>query len=417
MSECSKKNRQYMFAKDFLGPFYAEFCRRLWLFQETQAKNETCALFCARGGIRLRFLYEKFLEKMDLDAPIINHDFMISRLLAAKVSFYKSKDLVLKSLEREFRHANIIQVASSFLPPNLENLNDVLSSINDEPANSQTINSLFFGEGEVSKIINEHLLEQTSLFDDYIQGIMENHQKAMLVDSGLFGSTQMLLSSAYHEIEWSGYYVARSNYRNDSAPHFNSATGILLESDNYSPTNPVTSLLKYWHLIEMPLEADVESVTHLILGEDDEVISNLQVAGWKKQAFSDECPFFRGILAYFEDLNSSEFVMCNANYERAISKIADKIHAPSKRDLVSMVVGERSHDFGRKGTSHVLDYSLSLRKVCLSRNVKNLFRNSLWLEGQLVYVFGFAGFIACKTFYVCKKITYYARSLKCSLKI
>ena len=66
MDESLEQERKFIFSRYLLGPVFAEFCRRLWLYQEVYSKEEACALFCARGGIRLRMLYETFLRKMEI---------------------------------------------------------------------------------------------------------------------------------------------------------------------------------------------------------------------------------------------------------------------------------------------------------------------------------------------------------------
>ena len=44
-----------------LGPIFAEFALRLWIFlNAVEDPEDTCILFCARGGLRLRLLFSDF---------------------------------------------------------------------------------------------------------------------------------------------------------------------------------------------------------------------------------------------------------------------------------------------------------------------------------------------------------------------
>ena len=214
---------KFVFAQNFLGPIYAEYCRRLWLFQEVYSKDDACTLFCARGGLRLRSLYEIFLKKMDLEQPIDCHNFLISRLLASKVCFQSAPDIVLKNIEREFSNSTLGEVARSMMPSDFEDVSEILSPLDKEPVNSENIKNLFSARMKRAIILKNHLREQTELFEKHLGLVTMNKHKAILVDTGLFGSTQLLLSYAYQDIEWTGYYIARSNYRKDDAPHFNLA--------------------------------------------------------------------------------------------------------------------------------------------------------------------------------------------------
>ena len=41
------------FGQRTLGPVIAEFCLRLWAFEQFLPRDEAVLLFCARGGLRL----------------------------------------------------------------------------------------------------------------------------------------------------------------------------------------------------------------------------------------------------------------------------------------------------------------------------------------------------------------------------
>jgi hypothetical protein len=55
----------------------------------------------------------------------------------------------------------------------------------------------------------------------------------LIVDSGLYGHTQLLLEAARPDVNWHGVYFARSNYSREPAPHFQRATGLILDWMNF----------------------------------------------------------------------------------------------------------------------------------------------------------------------------------------
>ena len=56
------RQRRFRFAYRYLGPVFNEFCHRLYVYQQAFADRGACALYMARGGMRLRSLFELFLR-------------------------------------------------------------------------------------------------------------------------------------------------------------------------------------------------------------------------------------------------------------------------------------------------------------------------------------------------------------------
>ena len=79
----TEANDRARFGETVLGPILAEFAFRLWLFAESQP-SEARLLFCARGGLRMRLLYETFLNSIGRSSPLPVDDLMVSRLVAAR---------------------------------------------------------------------------------------------------------------------------------------------------------------------------------------------------------------------------------------------------------------------------------------------------------------------------------------------
>lgn len=401
MQTTTSYQAQFEFAYNFLGPIHTEFCRRLWLYHEAYIEQNAVSLFCARGGLRQKILYEKFLKKMNYKKTLECNNFMISRLLASKVCFKNAPSLVTQFVLSEFKYGTIAEVAQSFLPKigDLDNVT-LLADFHKLPVNQKNVNDLFFGDSQLTSIIKLHLNEQYLLFNEYLSSLIKNHRTAILVDTGLFGSTQMYLNEAYKNINWSGLYFGRSNYRKSFAPHFNRTTGIILEWDEISALKPETAFLKYWHIVEAPLEPNLESVSYLSKCSQGYIKSNLEIPGWENELENLDNPFFAGIVSYIENLKPEDSGNIRKIYKKRLNQISNKIMAPSISDLKYMVVQDRSFDYGREGSVGILFKSQTINPFKRFIEAKH----SLWKRGQLVKNFGILMFIFLRVLLFSKKI-------------
>jgi hypothetical protein len=398
------KNRRKNFGRTVLGPIYAEFCERLWLYQEAYSDRDARALFASRGGLRLREIYEEFLRARRLSTSIDLKDFMISRILATKVCFEENQPFIIETIMKEFQNKKLDLVADAFLPPAI-NMNDYqlrLGELRLQDVNETSVRELFFGSGPLSISIQEHLKHQRIMFSRYIKDLLKETRTVLLVDTGLFGSTQKLLSQSFPEYEWRGHYFAKSNYRSEKSIHLDNVTGIILDCDSFSPIIPESALLKYWHLIEMPLEPKVSSVRYLMENGDGAVRSNLEQDGWEIAVKSREDSIFGGIMDYIENSGSQSRTDVRKHYKKSIKLLSKKIQAPIKSDLLYMTVGDRSNDFHGQGSTPILPDT----HIFNLQHFFNGFRRSLWLEGQIIKSFGFVGFLYLSVMYYARPTIY-----------
>ena len=81
--------------------------------------------------------------------------------------------------------------------------------------------------------------------------------------------------------------------------------GIATQDDRYSPFDPRTSILRYWHLIEATLEPPLPSVrsfTRL----DGIARSNLEIDGWSQQIAPVQDEIFAGVIDYIGALQPAD---------------------------------------------------------------------------------------------------------------
>ena len=351
---------------DVLGPIFAEFAQRLWLFQfSLPDRDDACLLFCARGGLRLRVIYERFLASAGLQAPLPYGDLMTSRLVAARTSIASPGPALTDELGREFEGQTMREVAAALAQDPMADL----GSAWDQPFDATTFVALLRDDtaGVARLLAITHRLN--AAFQRHLEVVSQGRSRIVLTDTGLYGSTLRLLRAGMPDKHWMATQFARSNYKGFATPHFDGTVGISVERDGYVAWNARTTVLRFWHLIESVLEPDLASVRTF----DDEPIpsANLQVPGWEDRISTAEPGLFSGIIAYLDGLSSRDRPNVGSRAEAAWRHLHRLVIWPQPEDVALFNVAPRGRDFGR--TELIQQFPGS-----------NPIRSSLWREGALV---------------------------------
>lgn len=371
------------FAQFTLGPIFFAACHRLWLYQTTFVENKTVALFASRGGLRFLDLYRDFLTQQRLEPPITCSPFMVSRLSVSLVSWRRAPTIVINNLLREFCGQNLETIAPCLLPGMAVSVVQKLVQSIDVDLRRKKIDALAFhqlinGQSSFAEALRQYLREQESLFDIYLKKLAVNSKVLILCDTGLFGISQLILMAAWPEYSWHGLYLGRSNYRGEAAPHFGEVNGLILERDRESRAYPETALLRHWHIVEMPLEADIPSAS-FYFEEQGKSCCNTEIPDWQAKVESLENSYYRGIKAYFagqdQPLDASEIYR---RRRKALLALQKNICMPSLEDTRRLAMGNRCADLGRSSVVPVVD----LRKHRLFLKLRAI-RSALWKEGQI----------------------------------
>jgi hypothetical protein len=364
--------RAEAFGRSVLGPVFAEFALRLHLLLlGLEHQDETRLLFCARGGLRLRLVYEAFLQAAGLTCPAPRADFMVSRLIAARTALAAGSPEAYEELGREFRGERLGLVARALTQ------HDVLSGEEaDAPFTPAALQRLLAEATPRGRALREELAQQNRLFDAHLLAVSGGARRRLLCDTGLYGSTVRLLRAGRPDGGWSCALFARSNYKRFSESHFPITVGLCVESNGYDPTEPRTSVLRYWHLIESSLEPDLPSVVRF---DDDhgEVRASLQIPGWAERLHGRPGELFTGVMAYMDALprgRAAEQIYVDA--PGAWRRLHDAIVWPGLQDRETLAAAPRSRDFGRDDSRAVIGKGLGARRRDISE--------SLWREGAVV---------------------------------
>jgi hypothetical protein len=335
----ARSDQRRSVGRKWLGPVFAEFARRLELYMAATPDPSAVALYCARGGFRLRTIHERWLQRMELPSTKRHEDFMVSRLLATKIALLPAPQVAIESLYREFSSQSLRTLTLAFL-------NEVDAAEADLSAprlagtsDAEGIKWLFFGDHPLARLLRLHADDQTILFADHLSTLRRTASRMLIVDSGLYGHTQLLLEAARPDVNWHGVYFARSNYSREPAPHFQRATGLILELDEFSFLIPEAAFLRYWHLVEAVLEPSIPSVRWLERRPDGSVGSNMDSVAWQHAVSDDGNPLFAGVIDYIDQLGPTDRQHSRAHFREAMHGLQRAILSPRLADLDDMDVG------------------------------------------------------------------------------
>jgi FMN phosphatase YigB (HAD superfamily) len=361
------------FGRQILGPIFAEFALKTWtLLSGLEHPDDSVLLFCARGGLRLQAIYQKFLVASGLTSPVAIKPLMISRIVAVRSSLLKGGAAAFEQIGHEFRGRSLRDVARAIgcIEPDQANVGS--GAIWDAPYSRQSLEALLAspaGQPFLSATAN-----QDSLFREHLEDCTTGRSRAILCDTGLFASTLQLLEEAVPEKQWSCVQFARANYKQLPTPHFGKVVGIATHDDRYSPFNSRTSILRYWHLIEATLEPELPSARSFTRVEGV-ARSNLEIDGWSQRIAPEQDELFAGILDYIGALRPADATTrIMTDVETAFRCLHRAVVWPTRNDARLLDFPPRSVDFGKDGHVPVIARGGGLVQAV---------RTSEWREGAI----------------------------------
>ena len=188
-------------------------------------------LFCARGGLRLKLVFERFLARSGLHTEIASENLMVSRLVAARAAVAKPGDALLSELGREFEDRPMSDVAAA-----LAQRSDLdLGGEWHERFQPDRFVTLLTGQSAGAAAFRDEIAQQNDRFRAHLAARTQGRPDIILCDTGLFGSTVRLLREGMPDRRWYCLQFARSNYKRLATPHFDCTRGLCVESDFYRP--------------------------------------------------------------------------------------------------------------------------------------------------------------------------------------
>jgi FMN phosphatase YigB (HAD superfamily) len=364
------------FGLSVFGPIVAQFCLQIWLYAEAKPVDESVLLFCARGGVGIRQAFEHVLSRLSLPTTARRENFLISRLVAARAALLSQRPAALETIGIEFRGRTFAEVASALGGRSYELAGDW-----NELLDTSKLFSLFFGRSGAEVLAD--ISEQHVMFDSYFRWLTQDADRVILVDTGLYGSTQRLLASAYPDKSIETIQFARSNYKGQSEDHFSKVAGLVSEYDHYYPFSVHSCVLRYWHLIEKLFEPKIPSVRSFSRDASGAITANCGNIEFNDFDATVGNDLLSGAVEYLQSLpvcNPGIVVWSDA--EVAWLRLKRAITRPTWTELEYLEVGNRSVDFGR---SNFLSSSMPAHGATFRKLIA--LKSELWREGSITHSF------------------------------
>lgn len=339
------------FGRRVLGPVVAEFCLRLWSLSTQVARPDDAALlFCARGGLRLLQAYELFLDRSGLPAPLPSSALMVSRLAAVRPALTRTLDepglvpVAAATLSYEFGRRTTGAVARALTGVDPGPRFEV-------PFTEDGFAGLLHDPGTGG--VRDALREQAGLFTEHLHDVLGGRGRAILVDTGLYGTTGALLAEGIPDVAFGSALIARS-FRPGTASPGVAAIGLVSHTRDYVPWRRRTALLRHWHFVEWLFEPDLPSVRTFVR-DGDRVRSDLEVDGWRDRVGPEPGTPFAGVLEHLGSLPPAPAEQVVRDADRAWSELRRAVVDPRAEHAAALAVGARSLDFGLDGTWHAAE--------------------------------------------------------------
>ncbi len=372
------------FGRLVLGPIAAEFCTRVWAYaDQAAADGEVAMLFCARGGLGIRAVYEATAKALRLPQPGRRENLHISRLVAARPAVAARGAGIAEELGREFAGARFRDVAAALGT----SASDLPTSWDAPFDTAKRFDMLAAPDAEA---LAAEIAAQSALIRRHLEAAAGTAARVLLVDTGLHGSTQMSLGEGMPGLGTETLQFARSNYKGHGQAHFDRVSGLMVERNMHAAFDRPSVVLRYWQLIERLFEPDLPSVRCLHEAPDGSVSSNAGEISHDTLDAGAGNPLLAGVLAYVASLDKTspseppaQRLMAEA--EIAWARLERIVTRPRPHDVCLLGQAERGRDFGRHARVSVLAAE-STATTRLGRTA-----DSLWKEGAIAQEFPHTG--------------------------
>lgn len=366
---------RFQFGYTILGPILAECCHVLHarLQKAAAAEPSLVALFCARGGLTLRYALKQYCTRMGKAVPAPTKDFMVSRLTAARIALEACPDQVERLLALEFEGRDCRSAASALSGMDPSDRNEWR-----RPYDLRTFLRLLSGSPEGRKVRDE-ITAQAELLRRHFAHLTTNARAVILVDTGVFGSIARFLSVGMDGPTIQTWMLFRANYKAGSGVPLPPGEGLICDQDYYTPWRPRSVFRLYWPLLESFFEPDLPSVRHYTATPCGEVISNLEIDHWRDRLIPEPTSLRAGANAYLLNMNPNSTREIREYASAAWIELRRRVVFPSDDDVACLSLTPRGLDFGFTDTV-AFDTSV-LHGNPLNRLVQA--HRSFWPEGAI----------------------------------
>lgn len=364
---------------DLLGPVVHRWLLGLHQYISYWDDGRTTFLFCARAGVRIKKLYEAFLEGTGHPGPKGKTEMLwISRMAAAKGCYKAAPTRSSKIIADEFYHLPMSQLVEGVL----RHQPDRLARFDLDHANLKAHGFNFPGWilSEDAGALRAYLEQCSDAFRDYLGELTSGSGRVVLIDSGWRGTTQSLLRAAFPRFDWKGLYFGRILTPGHDKAIADDVIGLMFQAERFDPKIPETAFVEHRHIIETLLEPNGPSIEEVLGGEFAATARKLVDANLAEEPTPEHDSLYLHVLDYLQD-NSSElgFAQIMARHQAAMSELARIIITPNAEEAQALACKDRSADFGKELLVPVLvDPAEGSPSECDRR-----IDRALWRQGQI----------------------------------
>lgn len=365
----------------YIGPIFEYFLSQLHqTITNFHSDKDAKIFFVSRAGVRIKKLYELYLEKYELKAPCELNYLWISRLMTAKGIFEKSPEHAFNLFHKEFEGKTLDEFGraisnTSSLDISEETLAEGSKVYIDH------LPSFLEGTSTLATTLKKHFSEQSSLFEIYIRDCLGDSKAVLMIDSGWAGTAQTFLSEAYQDIDWWGAYFGRAFIEGSDATCANQMLGLIFEANSFDPATPETAFIYHRHFIESLLEPNAATIECFEQGKGK---YSLNIPGTKallNETVSEKNDFwYYHLEQYLKNSDTYSLSQIASRFTLATAKFAEKLLYPTQEDAYHLGNVSRSTGFGKNIEMPVLVQSEGSYDF---DEIDARLKKCLWRAGQL----------------------------------
>jgi glycosyltransferase involved in cell wall biosynthesis len=335
------------------------------------------ALFCTRAGKRIDDLIEAYSPEA---RPFKSELFGISRISACKsvILDEKSFDIAYDVTKESLHHFNLGDVFKAYLQHSWDEKSSNFQALASfsQPLTRDNLKVFLASNSEASRWFREKMTEYRDAMSTWLESSLDGAEGYVLVDSGWKGSIQNLLSSAFPEYGFEGFYFGVIDNIHNPNRH-----GIVFDAPCYLSGRPETAFIRHRHFVETLLEPNAPSVEEIVGGPESEMAKK-QIESVKTESIDeDRDRMYLAVIEYVKANRNLDALQIFLNYRDALKNVEELLCFPTKEQAILLSGKERSIDFGRSGAVPVLKGVDDDSSEGLSKEQRINF--SLWPEGQI----------------------------------
>mgnify|MGYP001032879207 CR=1 FL=1 len=306
--------------------------------------GDTAFLFCARAGLRLKRLYELFLDGQPQAHRATLDMFWISRVSICKGTFSRQPDLASDLFAREYHRENMADLVRGLLRHQPDRLRGL--PLADLPAGGG-FPSWIGTNAPAAKALRSYLRDCGGAMDDYLSKVTRGCKRVVLIDSGWQGTAQSLLARAYPDTTWMGLYFGRMLGPHHDPRITSDVVGLMFERNTFDPSVPASAVTAHHHVIETLLEPNGPSIEDLPAGDFAATAQGLIEANLAAGTDAIQDALWLEVEQYITTHAVLPLDQVMTRAQPAVQELSRLLITPTRHEALALVGKDRSADFGK----------------------------------------------------------------------